>query len=514
MILMNSYISLNILIITAYFIFRFFKLNPTFKIKLQYFTLTTFAVIVIISPFFPKSDFTNSTVKIWSAESFRDLEVTLNTPKVQFTEKTSVQIPQELPLYVQIFSLLILLLFSIRLFKEAFTLRQIIKKSYVFKKLGKVIVLINDDIQMPFSFWMPGKYYSVLPASFLNHQTDFKVSLFHELQHHRQGDTQWIYPLIILKSLCYLNPFVHFLAREINETQELACDEQILLTKKVSTENYIGCLLRVAQTAVSKEFYPVCAAGFCFNKGRHILMRRIQMMNSENKKIGTWTKSLTVMLVATVLTVSAYASKNLIQDRRISLEDATQMADVASKNSDFPIVMNEEVLAQLNRYLGTPEGRDFIKSALDRKKDYDQTLKTITKKYHNPSELNAIPIVESGFKNLPQRYSVKSAGLWMFIPDTARKYGMKVGKDYDERLDVVKETEAAHRYLLSNKMLFNDWLLSILAYNVGEGAVEKAIQKHGTRDVWELSKFVNADNNYMAKVMAAIIITKNSEQLD
>ena len=74
---------------------------------------------------------------------------------------------------------------------------------------------------------------------------------------------------------------------------------------------------------------------------------------------------------------------------------------------------------------------------------------------------------------------------------------MEVSEYRDERLNFFTETRAAHRYLRSNNELFNDWLLGIFAYNVGENAVERGIKKYGTRDVWELGKYIRGDKNYM-----------------
>lgn len=238
------------------------------------------------------------------------------------------------------------------------------------------------------------------------------------------------------------------------------------------------------------------------------------MMNDKYSPTGFWTKNLILAFVTIFVSLAAFGSRNFVHDRKISHDEAKTLADKASANSTFPIVLNDEVLAQLNRYLGTPEGRRFMKSSLKRKLDFDSTLETITRSYSNPNELNAIPIPESGYQNLPARGKVSSAGLWMFIPSTAKSYGMKINKGIDERLDVAKETDAAHRYLKSNHGKFNDWLLAIFAYNVGEQAVERGIKKYGTRDPWELSKHVRGDKDYMSKVMASIIIMKNPEILD
>jgi membrane-bound lytic murein transglycosylase D len=212
-----------------------------------------------------------------------------------------------------------------------------------------------------------------------------------------------------------------------------------------------------------------------------------------------------------LLAISAWASRNLVQDRKITMSEAQQLI---KSQDDFPLIVNDDVLVQLNKYLGTPEGRTFIKESLKRKTAFADILKEKSKAYGTPDELNAIPIVESGFINRTSTGRIKAAGLWMFIPGTARRYGMIVNKTVDERLNVEKETDAAQRYLLANHVLFKDWHLSLLAYNIGEGAVQKGIKKFNTRNAWELvANGVEGDKNYLPSVMAAMIIMRNPELL-
>lgn len=153
-----------------------------------------------------------------------------------------------------------------------------------------------------------------------------------------------------------------------------------------------------------------------------------------------------------------------------------EVQELIKRQSDFPLLVNDQVLVQLNKYLATSQGRGFIKDSLNRKKAFAEMLKKKSEVYGTPDELNAIPIVESGFMNTFSRGKIKAAGLWMFIPQTARRYGMRVNKTVDERMNAEKETDAALRYLLANHVLFKDWHLALLAYNIGEGAVQKGIK--------------------------------------
>jgi membrane-bound lytic murein transglycosylase D len=91
---------------------------------------------------------------------------------------------------------------------------------------------------------------------------------------------------------------------------------------------------------------------------------------------------------------------------------------------------------------------------------------------------------------------------------------MRVDDQVDERLDLQLETDAALRYLSANQKRFHDWMLGIMAYNMGEQAVKKAIKTDGTRDPWALVRlgFEN-DSGYLPKFMAAALILKNPSLL-
>jgi len=104
-----------------------------------------------------------------------------------------------------------------------------------------------------------------------------------------------------------------------------------------------------------------------------------------------------------------------------------------------------------------------------------------------PAALQGIPAVESGFD--PAALSPKGArGLWQLMPGTARQYGLVVDGRSDERLEPRKSTYVAARYLSDLYAQFHDWLLVLAAYNAGEGRVQDAIERFGTRDFWTLSR--------------------------
>ncbi|MFO7306662.1 MAG: LysM peptidoglycan-binding domain-containing protein [Gammaproteobacteria bacterium] len=95
-----------------------------------------------------------------------------------------------------------------------------------------------------------------------------------------------------------------------------------------------------------------------------------------------------------------------------------------------------------------------------------------------PMELALLPVVESAFN--PVAYSrARASGLWQFIPDTGRRYGLKQNWYYDGRRDVLAATTAALDYLEFLAAEFNgDWLLAVAAYNAGEANVARAIRRN------------------------------------
>ena len=207
----------------------------------------------------------------------------------------------------------------------------------------------------------------------------------------------------------------------------------------------------------------------------------------------------------------AFAAGKPIADRRISAAEAQRLATIARADSAFPIEMNERVLKQLNLLLGTPDGREHLRASLDRMSDYQSMILARVERNHLPRELLAVPLVEAGYRNLPQGPNPRNgAGLWMFIEATARRVGLIVNSAEDQRLDEARATDAAVRVLSSLHAKFNDWGLALLAYNAGEWRVARGIRDTGSRDAWTLanSGYEN-DADYLARVTAAIVIIKN-----
>jgi membrane-bound lytic murein transglycosylase D len=515
---LSTYLTLNVLVVVAYLGLRVWQYgaeklrietSARSLLNLHYATLLVLFITIMAVPLLPKPEFFRPTAKVWTAHSIKTFPSELNvvdkggflslpTPNGNVTlnaDKVSIGLT--------LLALIVLLFGIVRISKDLKSLFIIRKNSYPIRKIGALTVFVNDMVTVPFSTWLPGRADVVIPTPLLSKPLDFKMAVAHEIQHHRQNDTKWVYGLWAIKLICVCNPFAYLWSRLISELQEFACDETLVDQNKVESQQYARCLVEVAETANTRKYKPVCATGLVFLSERNILKRRIEkMINRNGIQTGRPTSIFVGLAIACLLSGVAFASKGFVQDRRISMSEAQVLAQ-KTQNSDFPVVVNDLVLKQLNRYIGTPEGREFMKLALQRMENYRKLVEGKLSEYEVPPELIAIPIIESGYQNLEQKPNKGwGAGIWMFIESTARNFGLRVDSQVDERLNADLLTDAAMRLLKADHLQFKDWQLSVLAYNMGENKVLEAIKKTGSRDAWTIVRagFEN-DKDYLPKLL-------------
>ena len=123
-----------------------------------------------------------------------------------------------------------------------------------------------------------------------------------------------------------------------------------------------------------------------------------------------------------------------------------------------------------------------------------------------PTELQYLPVIESAIN--PNAVSrAGAAGLWQFMPATAKGLGMEVNSLIDERRDARLSSRNAARYLKQLYEIYNDWSLAIAAYNCGPGNVNKALRRaggEGKKDYWEIYSYLPAETRgYVPAFIAA-----------
>lgn len=152
---------------------------------------------------------------------------------------------------------------------------------------------------------------------------------------------------------------------------------------------------------------------------------------------------------------------------------------------------------------------------LKRSELYLPYILKIFRKYNIPDDLAFLPFGESGFN--PRAYSrAGAAGIWQFMPATARKYGLTVNWWIDERLDPFRSTIAAAKYLSDLYKIFGDWYLALAAYNAGEGKISKALKRTKKDNFFHIAKrgYLRQETRmYVPKFMAILKILRNLEKL-
>jgi len=174
----------------------------------------------------------------------------------------------------------------------------------------------------------------------------------------------------------------------------------------------------------------------------------------------------------------------------------------------YPIVINAPVEALID-YFGA-RMRERFGLWIARSGRYLKMIQQVFRERGLPEELAYTAMIESGFS--PRAVSrVGAKGMWQFMEATARRYGLLVNRWVDERLDPVKSTVAAAKYLGDLYEMFGHWFLAQAAYNAGEARVGRAIQRAKTSDFWALTQTRHLPDEtklFVPQILAAALITR------
>lgn len=160
--------------------------------------------------------------------------------------------------------------------------------------------------------------------------------------------------------------------------------------------------------------------------------------------------------------------------------------------------------------------RDRTHAGLETAGRYMPSMRRIFKDYGLPQALTRLPMVESSF-NVLAYSKVGAAGIWQFMPSTARLY-MKLNAIQDDRRDPWTSTDAAARMLRDNYATLGNWPLAITAYNYGPGGIRKALAETGGTTLADLiaryqnPRFGFASSNFYAEFLAANIVADHPER--
>jgi membrane-bound lytic murein transglycosylase D len=163
--------------------------------------------------------------------------------------------------------------------------------------------------------------------------------------------------------------------------------------------------------------------------------------------------------------------------------------------------VTDRVRSKINMYV--VNGAHDAELMLGRTAMYFPIFEHYLRVHQLPEALKYLPLVESGLR--PSGVSsAGAAGLWQFVPTTARAYGLRIDGTIDERLDTYRATEAAVKMLKQLHARFGDWALALAAYNCGPGRVNQAIRQAGQRNFWAIQRFLPLESQrYVPRFIAA-----------
>jgi Transglycosylase SLT domain/LysM domain len=189
------------------------------------------------------------------------------------------------------------------------------------------------------------------------------------------------------------------------------------------------------------------------------------------------------------------------------------VAEAPTQVSTYRIDQNEHVVHFLERFQ-TGYRRAVVERWLTRSGRYLPMILEVFRQKGLPEELVFTAMIESGFNPVAVSHA-GAKGLWQLMAPTARRYGLRVDRWLDERLDPEKATVAAASYLSDLYKMFGSWDLAQAAYNAGEMKVLRAIQGTGSRDFWSLTRtrFLRDETkNFVPAIHAVTLIGQEPEQ--
>ena len=176
-----------------------------------------------------------------------------------------------------------------------------------------------------------------------------------------------------------------------------------------------------------------------------------------------------ILLLVFLIFVSFYTTLNAVN---FTKKDLQVLKDLDIEKS----FVHDEHLQDLYNKLSDKNHIHIYKRNLRQSSIYISKIKEVLNQEGLPSSFLFLSMAESNFK-IDAKSSTNALGLWQFMSETAKVYNLKNDEYVDERLDFIKSTHAASKYLKSHHERFDKWYLAILAYNCGEGRIIEAITR-------------------------------------
>lgn len=221
------------------------------------------------------------------------------------------------------------------------------------------------------------------------------------------------------------------------------------------------------------------------------------------------------LLVGFFLTMSAiapiYGQRPMLVNSTPTARKSVRSYSVAAIKKDLknipsvvPLKPTGAVQRIIHRYLY--ENRSQTEEMIGRAYLYFPLFDRMMAEYDAPEELKYLAVIESSLRPTAKS-RVGAQGIWQFMPETAREYGLVINNTIDERLDPEKSTLAAIQYLTRSQKRFNSWTLALAAYNSGGGRVNRAVRRAHSKNFWKLQKYLPRETrSYIPAFIAATYV--------
>ncbi len=181
--------------------------------------------------------------------------------------------------------------------------------------------------------------------------------------------------------------------------------------------------------------------------------------------------------------------------------------DYLDRNSLIDITYNKNVKAFIELY--SVRKRALSSRILGLAEVYFPFFEEQLDKYNMPLELKYLAVVESAL-NPTANSRAGAKGLWQFMYNTGKLYGLKANSLVDDRFDPYKATDAACRHMTDLYNIYGDWNLVMAAYNSGAGNVNKAIRRAGgVKNYWAIWPYLPSETRGYVPAFIAVMYLMN-----
>jgi membrane-bound lytic murein transglycosylase D len=180
---------------------------------------------------------------------------------------------------------------------------------------------------------------------------------------------------------------------------------------------------------------------------------------------------------------------------------------------DLPVRWDVRVVRYVEFFRDDPRGHATFATLLRHSGRFRDMMRRELRRKSLPEDLVWVALIESGF-DPSARSGSGAAGLWQFMPETAKIYGLAMDRWLDQRFSVQLATAAAIDLFDDLHRRFGSWELALAAYNMGHAGLASVVRRYNTNDFWTLTRTEGTlpweTTLYVPKILAASVIAHNA----